>query len=111
MKYFILILALVISTPNPAQAGFYGSGAILGKCAELDLQCQGFIGGVHDTIRLLQQAEIVPMTYCPPKGILMGDVVAIVQAYAVKNPGVKNYESAGIVSAALHDAFRCEAVK
>jgi len=65
----------------------------------------GVIGGAMEASRM--QGTPTPTPFCIPSAVTQRGKETIVVAYLEKHPEFKGRDSAGIVVAAIHDAFPC----
>jgi hypothetical protein len=115
MKKLIVIAALLVSTQAGAAIGFQTGNALMenlragdkiesGGGGQFDLanamEGQGYILGVHDS---LSGSYI-----CTPRGVNIGQLVAIVKKYLLAHPEKLHDSAAFLVSVALSEAFPCK---
>ena len=111
MKYFIIIISLLISSVS--HAAFYSGNDILALCEAKEgdkfyfqdsAQCDGYVTGVYDHFT----GETVKKgTLCLGGKITVGQVRKIFIAYANKNPAQLNQPADLVVANSIYDAFKC----
>jgi hypothetical protein len=54
------------------------------------------------------KVSMVPLPYCMPRGVTIGQLAAIVSNFAWRNPQHTHLEFGLLIAMALHDAYPCQ---
>jgi hypothetical protein len=107
----VLSLAMVIvapATPSIAEA-FYTGNTLYTACTSKDtmteVDCLGYTSAIADAVISGGMSQL--FSACVPAGVTRGQVQDIVVKWLAANPKVRHDEAAGLVAAALEDAFPC----
>jgi hypothetical protein len=112
---FTQVLGLLLQASVPSAShdlGFLTAEALADRCkanSPADTSyCYAFITGVHDTMRAYE-VWLNLQEFCPPPGLLQGDLRRTVLAYLTAYPGMGKGQAASTVVVALKTAFPCPA--
>ena len=107
----VLSLAMVIGAPaTMAMAeAFYTGNTLYAACTSKDtmtqVDCLGYTSAIADAVISGGMSQL--FSACVPAGVTRGQVQDIVVKWLAANPKVRHDEAAGLVAAALEDAFPC----
>ena len=102
------VAAVVALCASPAFGGFEDGNKLLSKCEGdpvLRENCYGYIIGISDT---MAGNAINGFRACFPIGVSKVQIFAVTTTYLKDHPENRGYGAAGLVAAALADAFPCQ---
>jgi hypothetical protein len=87
-------------------ANFLNGSDLLEKCnTQLDIVCIGYINAVAYAMN--DGNAVNGFKACIPLGVTAQQIKDVAVQYLTKNPAIRNYAAAGLVAAALSEAFPC----
>jgi hypothetical protein len=69
------------------------------------VKCLGYVTGVHDAIAVFKSTGAVKISPCVPAGATPSQMADVVVKYLTENPKDRDYSAAGVVMAALINAW------
>lgn len=120
MKKYLITLAsgcllLTQSVPALAQGAYETTSEMLAYCdgsSELGIDgevfCTGYISGLLDTHRLMQDLTGMPFYCLPQAGITVNEALVIIESYARRNPGEYDQGFMSTAFLAFADKYPCQ---
>jgi Rap1a immunity proteins len=106
-------ILVVLSVPVPAALAAVTSGnRLYESCAAKETYCIGYITAVIDALDFVKTSPaggtFGGWEACVPQGATIGQAIDIVTNWLVAHPEKRHFSGAGIVAAALAEAFPCK---
>ena len=98
---FITAAILAASLTSQVNAGLFTGNELYNVCVQGANFCNGYIAGAYDSNEYEDD-------YCPPDGVTLSQMRAIVMKYMDDYPGQRHIPADWIVSHALRGAFPCK---
>ena len=103
------IMAVTLVQPASAQEtdGFYTGGRLNERCKTDEAGCRGYIIGAVDAVMAYTSYSKSQPIFCVPQGIDADTIIDVVIKHLEANPAKWQYDAAGQVMLALHNAYPC----
>ena len=118
MRVLVALLVVSLLSSTYCEATFVTASHLLDKCNSFSAGdeynnpeeriCNGYIMGVHDSARSLEQIFEAAPLYCEPPRVTSDQLVLVVKRYLRANPELLHYSASSTVLDALVRAFPCD---